>query len=291
MVTENAVKILIMNYKCYFCQIHSFEKLLKQNVIPDSEKQKAVPEFFSYLGKIDEKTIAPHVARKTNAIIKKLLNNSDPYESAKKISNKFLLEKYDNFSDIIKNSKNKFDTAIRLSIAGNIIDSIGAPDSNISETINYVLNSDFSINHSEKLKAEIEKAETVLYLGDNAGEIVLDKLFIETINHKNLYFAVRDKAVINDATIEDAIETGMDKVAKVISNGDNSPSTVLSRVSDEFKELYDKADVIISKGMGNLESLLHNGNKKIYFLLMIKCEPIAELTGTKKNDFVVFQNS
>ena len=90
--------------------------------------------------------------------------------------------------------------------------------------------------------------------------------------------------------MEDAELVEMQKVARVISNGYDAPSTILHKVSDKFLEIYNKADVIISKGMGNLEGLLHNKNNKIFFLLMVKCNPIGELINVEKNNFVVLQN-
>ena len=120
-----------------------------------------------------------------------------------------------------------------------------------------LLNSEFAIDHSKQLKKAIEKAETVLYLGDNAGEIVFDKLFIETIKHPNLTYVVRGGPVINDATMEDAEYIGMKDIANVISSGYDAPSTILNKSSKEFQKYFQKADLIISKGQGNLEGLLY----------------------------------
>ena len=279
-----------MHNRCYFCHINSFEKLLDNSNISEQKKSIATQKLLRSLAQTGKNTIGPEIAKITNAIMCKILNDADPYKKIKEQNNKFALSKLPEFKEIIENSKNRFETAMRLAIAGNIMDSISSPDSSIPETFDYVLKSEFAINHSKKLETEIQKAKTILYLGDNAGEIVLDKLFIETINHNNLYFAVRGAPVINDATIEDAKLVEMSNVAKVISNGDSAPSTLLDCVSIEFLEIYNQADVIISKGMGNLEGLLHNGNKKIFFLLMVKCTPIAELINTKKGDFVVLQN-
>jgi len=153
-----------------------------------------------------------------------------------------------------------------------------------------VLKSDFSINHSYELKEALSNAKTVLYLGDNSGEIVLDKLFIETIMHPNLHFAVRGAPVINDVTIDDARYVGIYKVADVISNGYDAPSTIIDKCSEEFQKHFNDADVIISKGQGNLEGLLHKTHKTVFFLLMVKCDVIAEALGVKKGDFVVMKN-
>ncbi len=279
-----------MNSKCYFCHIKSFEKLLDKNNVSEDKRQEATKEFFTYLSEIKKETLAPEIAKITNRVICKVLNSNDPYSDLKQESNEILLNKYSDFRQLIDKSSDRFDTAMRLAVAGNIIDSIGSPDADIFETINHVLNSDFAINDSIKLKNEISTAKTILYLGDNAGEIVMDKLFVNTISHSNLYYAVRGNPVINDALMDDAELVGMAEVANVISNGDNAPSTLLNCVSDEFMEIYNKADVVISKGMGNLEGLLYNGNSKIFFLLMVKCDPIGEMINAKKNDFVVMQN-
>ncbi|NLB26442.1 MAG: DUF89 family protein, partial [Bacteroidales bacterium] len=106
----------------------------------------------------------------------------------------------------------------------------------------------------------------------------------------NLWFATRGAPVINDITIEDAEKTGLTNIARGISNGHDAPSTIVEHCSAEFKELFDKADIIISKGQGNLEGLINNKNKKIFFLLMVKCQVIGELLGVEKKNSVVFFN-
>jgi len=126
----------------------------------------------------------------------------------------------------------------------------------------------------------------LLYIGDNCGEIVLDKLFLEKINIPEKYFAVRNGPVINDVTIDDANKVGMDKIADVITTGDDAPGAVWESTSNEFKAIFEKADVIISKGQGNLEGLI-DINKNIYFLLVTKCDLIANRLGTQKGEFVV----
>ena len=190
----------------------------------------------------------------------------------------------------ILQAENPLDVAIRLAIAGNIMDSAISDTYDIKKTIDRTLNSCFAIDHSDYLKQDLLKAKKVLYIGDNAGEIVFDKLFIETIMHPNLYFSVRGAPIINDATMKDAEYIGMGKVADVISNGYDAPSTILEHCSEEFRTIFDEADVVISKGQGNLEGLLGNTSKNIYYLLMVKCDVIANALHVKKGDFVVLNN-
>ena len=109
--------------------------------------------------------------------------------------------------------------------------------------------------------------------------------------HPNLYYAVRGAPVINDATMEDALQVGMDRVADILPNGYDAPSTIVENCSPEFRKIFNQADVIISKGQGNLEGLLGTADKNIYFLLMVKCEVIADALQVQKGDFVVKKNS
>ncbi|MDX1285517.1 MAG: ARMT1-like domain-containing protein, partial [Draconibacterium sp.] len=212
---------------------------------------------------------------------------SDPYEREKQESNHELLKRYYEFKKKVEDSDNPFDTALRFAIAGNIIDFGPTHKFDVNETIEQVFSSPFAIDDSKTLKDEIEKAKTILYLGDNCGEIVLDKLFLATIKHPNIIYAVREKPVLNDATMKEAIEVGIPEVARVFSNGDDTPSTLLHRVSPEFKKIYYSADLIISKGMGNYEGLMNENDPSLFFLLMVKCPVIGKKVGAKKGDFVV----
>ncbi len=279
-----------MDYRCINCQINAFTRLLSKNEASVEEKNILFKDFLGYLSELDfTNKIAPEIAKKAHDKIKEKLNVKDLYFEEKQEINELLLNKYQELKEKISNSENPFITALKMSIAGNIIDIIGSPDSDIDKTVEMVLNSDFAVDDSILLNKMIKKAKTILYLGDNAGEIVMDKLFIEHINHKNIYYAVRGGAVLNDATINDANFVQMDKVAKVISNGHDAPSTIIKECSAEFQAIFNNADLIISKGMGNLEALLGSGNNKIIFLSMIKCDIIAELTGVSKGDFIVMQ--
>ena len=230
----------------------------------------------------------------TSNILKKLMREStvaDPYEKEKQDSNREMLEHYPEFKERIANSENPFDTALRLAIAGNIIDFGPDHKFDVHETIERVMNSDFAIDDSTQLQEAISKANTILYLGDNCGEVVLDKLFLETIKHPNVVFAVRDKAILNDVTLKEAKEVGIPEVARLISNGDDTPSTLLHRVSPEFKAIYDSADLIISKGMGNFEGLMDENDPRLFYLLMIKCHIIGQKVGAGNGEFVVKQSS
>ncbi len=280
-----------MNYKCLLCQINGLDKRIDKFEIAIEKRNSLVSYLIEYISGIDvESSYSPEVTRDILNSLKDVSEIEDPYFKEKNESNREMLDRYPEFQEQIKKSKDKFDTALRLAIAGNIIDFGPTDKFDVSGTIKRVLKSDLAIDHSQQLKVEIEKANTILYLGDNCGEVVLDKLFLETINHPNVFFAVRNSPILNDVTEKEALHVGIDKVAKIVSNGDDAPSTLLHRVSSSFLEIYNSADLIISKGMGNFEGLMNETDDRLFFLLMIKCPVIGEIIGAENGAFIVKQN-
>jgi len=187
---------------------------------------------------------------------------------------------------MVNKADDHFDMAMRLAIAGNVIDFGPQHQLDVMDTIQRVVHAELAIDDSSQLRRDLQDASTVLYVGDNCGEIVMDKLFIETMNHANVYFAVRGGAVINDITVDDAEKVAMNQVAKIVTTGDDAPGAVWETTSDDFKNLFLSVDVVIAKGQGNLEGLIdvqHN----IYFLLVTKCDLIANRVGAKSGDFIV----
>jgi len=147
------------------------------------------------------------------------------------------------------------------------------------------LQQDFALSDFHHFQKHLSKAKTILYIGDNAGESVFDRLLIETMNKKTFY-AVREVPVINDVTKLDALESGLDQVSEIISSGSHAPGTMLNGCSSKFNELFKKADMVISKGQGNYEGL-SDERRSIFFLLKAKCPVIAQHLGVTENDIVL----
>ena len=283
----NKEKEVISDYRCFFCFARAFERLIEKENLTPKEKKCFASDMFGLFNKVKHDFSIPMISRELHVLLKQYSNNPDPYQEAKQQSNDLVLGMYPELKKIVFQSENQFETALRLAIAGNIIDYGIGNYFDLQGTIDKVLNSEFATDDSVELKQALFEAKTVLYIGDNCGEIVFDKLFVETIAHPNLIYAVRGAPVINDATMDDAKYVGIDSVAKIISNGYDAPSTILEHCSDEFMDVFNHADVIISKGQGNLEGLLGKTNKEVYFLLMVKCDVIADVLGVNKGDFVV----
>lgn len=288
--TQKAMDIItIIDYRCVSCFLKTYRRLFEKFNVSRDDQELFLVAFRKILeGKPN--VSHPIIQAELNRAFCQILKADDPFACEKQHSNRMALTLYEQWKPKVLASDNPFDLALRLSIAGNIMDYGANNHFDVHDTIDKVLNTSFAIDHSELLKYKIEKAKRILFLGDNAGEIVFDKLFIETIKHSEVYYAVKSAPVLNDATMADAKEVGLDSVAKVISNGYDAPSTILSKCNNDFLELYHAADLIISKGQGNFEGLVNEKDSRIFFLLMVKCDVIAELLNVEKGGFVVYNN-
>jgi len=281
---------MISDYRCFYCFARAFEKLLEKENISNEAKNSFTHDMISLYQNNSNSFSGPLFSRELYSILRGYTSNPDPYKDVKRKNNDQALSMAPQIEKIISESEDPFNTALRLSIAGNIIDFAASDSFDLQSTIDKVLSSEFAIDHSGQLKDKTAASENILFLGDNAGEIVFDKFFIRTIDHKNLTYVVRGGPVLNDATIEDAEYTGINRIVNVISNGYDAPSTIPSESSGEFQHYFNKADIIISKGQGNLEGLIPLNDERIFYLLMVKCDVMAEFLNVEKGSFVVFNS-
>ncbi|MBU4487405.1 MAG: DUF89 family protein [Candidatus Delongbacteria bacterium] len=247
---------------------------------------------FTELAKFDLSLTPPELVQTVHAIIRKHLNNPDPFFNIKKMSTERGLLLAKEAVTAIDKAPNPFAVAVAFAIAGNILDFGMKSVWNEEVIVNSFAKAEnqaslFDDQVIGELYREIKSAKTVLVLGDNAGEAVFDRLLIERFPGKaKILYAVKGSPVINDVTKTEAIESGIDKVAEIVSNGVDIPGTVISKCSSEFVELYNSADVIIAKGQGNYETL-NEETRKIWFLLQIKCPVIAKHYNYKVGDWLV----
>lgn len=277
-----------INEKCLPCLINQVVKVA--NITNCSNRDDLYHQVFEQLSKIDFNKSNPEIIGMIFELVKKHLNNEDPYQEIRQYYNNLFLQSYDDFDKKI----NSFKTAIKYAIIGNIIDFSPINNQEITKIDDWFDNIDnlsLTIDHVDKLINDIKKAKTILYLGDNCGEICLDKLLLKRIKQLNpslkIYFGVRGKSVVNDSIESDAYEVGIDEYASIISNGDNSLGTILSRTSAQFNQIYQNCDFVIAKGQANFESLSEE-NKKIYFLLMVKCDVIAKYINVPEKSLVCY---
>lgn len=270
--------------KCIPCTVNQAIKVA--DMVGLKDKDDLLRSVFAYLSKVDFKSSStPELIGEIFSLLKNETGNDDPYKKTRAHYNKMFLEQIPKLELEINESDNPFLESIKYAIIGNIIDFNPIHDlllSDIEASFKKLKEEQLEVDDSALLFQEISKADTLLYLGDNCGEICLDKILIKKIKEINplchVFFATRGEAVVNDSVEEDAYAVGMDRYATIISNGDHSLGTVLCRTSKEFKEVYQNADIVIAKGQANYECL-SDEEKNIFFLLMTKCKVIADDIG------------
>jgi uncharacterized protein with ATP-grasp and redox domains len=279
-----------MDSRCKTCFSNNYDWLLERNPLSGCEALSFCAFFNRSIENSENKT-TPEIQREILHKLRTLNGVADPYFEEKQQSNRIAFKLYGEWKPKVLVSTDPFNLALRLAIAGNIMDYGANQVFDVQKTIKKTLNTDFAIDHSAMLQQRIKEAKNILYLGDNAGEIVFDKLLIETIRHPKVIFAVKDAPVLNDVTVQDAKAVGIYEVAEVISNGYDASSTLLEKCSPEFLDVYRSADLIISKGQGNLEGLINEKDPRIFFLFMVKCDVIAEHIGVKKGSLVIMNQT
>ena len=225
------------------------------------------------------------------------LGDADPYRETRLFFDREMLRLLPQLREHIAQSDDPLRSAVRAAIAGNLID-LAALGGEVTleramQKVEDVEREGLYFDDCDGLDAALKNARTLLVLGDNCGEIAMDRLLIETI--RRLYpqievkYSVRGSAVVNDVTYEDAAAVGMDEVAEVIDNGDCLLTTLLCRASEAFRRAFYAADVIISKGMGNYEGLHNCDRDRIWFLMIAKCSVIARLSGAPKGSILCME--
>jgi len=273
--------------ECIPCIIEQTIKVARRMIQDKRKQEELIQKVLVSLSRLSYDNSPPYLGREAHRIIRRVLDNRDPFLNLKREFNQVARKLYPSLKEKVSSCADKFTYAIRLALAGNIIDFGPQHHFELMKTIDEVLGKKPVIDDTKSLKENINDASLILYVGDNAGETFFDKILLEQMPRGKIYYAARGSPVINDATCEDAYYAGLDQVAKIISNGSDAPGTILDDCSDEFRGIFDRADLVIAKGHGNYESLNEVKGKRLYFLLMVKCNTIGRDLGCSAGDFVV----
>ncbi|MFH1825731.1 MAG: ARMT1-like domain-containing protein [bacterium] len=279
-------------YECIPCVIRQTREILQRNVKNQKKQKQILRAVIRKLNSVDLKTVnPPELTKLAHSLIHRLTGIDDFYIAVKKQSNREALALYPSLKKVVSRSLDPLAMAIRIAIAGNIIDYGALAEFDVKKTIKEALTQDFAVFDYKQFKQDLKNGSLLLYIGDNAGEIVFDKLLIEKLGKQiTVVFAVKSKPVLNDVLMADAKMVGLDKVCRVIKSGSDFAGTDPKKTTKEFKKLFQKADIIIAKGQGNFETL-DQEKKNIYFLLKMKCPCLAIATGYKKGDIVLKRSS
>jgi uncharacterized protein with ATP-grasp and redox domains len=218
--------------------------------------------------------------------VRSYFGNADPFREEKQRYNAIALSIYDALTTYVHDSADPLEAATRIAAAGNIMDLGIFATIDVEGTVEQAKSTTWAINHVEHLKRDIATARRILYLGDNAGEIVFDRVLVEVLPPHTVSFAVKSGPIANDVTREDAAQSGMDQVAEIIETGCDYMGVPLDMCSPAFMEAFRSADVIIAKGMANFETL-SGVDANIYFILKAKCDSVAREIGVAKEGIVL----
>ncbi len=272
---------------CYPCFLRQALEAARMAGADERQQKAVLDRVLDVLGQIEPSSTPPEIGDQVHRIVRQEVSNSDPYRAAKESSTHQALALYTRLKSLLAEANDPLEVGVRLSIAGNIIDLAAFGEYDLWGTVERVLAQPFAINDGVALREALSGAGQVLYLADNAGETVFDRVLIEALDMPVIY-AVKGGPILNDATRDDALAAGVDRVAEVTSTGSDAPGTILDRCSEEFRRLYDEAELIIAKGQANYETLSEESTK-VFFLLQTKCPVIARDVGVPVGSIVLKQ--
>ena len=231
----------------------------------------------------------PWMGQRIHRLLREATGNPDPYREVKRQSNALAWALYPSLKERVRASQDPFATAVRLAIAGNVIDfgcKSAVSDDDVHQAIEDALNDPLDPDAVQDLRRAIGKSDDILYLADNAGEIVFDRLLLEEMPTDRVTVVVKGSPAINDAMREDAEAAGLTSLVAVMDNGSDVPGTIPEECSDAFQARFERCDLIIAKGQGNYETL--NGvDRNVFFLFKAKCPIVAREIGCEVGQIVV----
>ena len=224
------------------------------------------------------------------SIVSEVTGVADPYQDLKRKTNEAALRVLTDLEQAVLSAPDALDAAVHLAVAGNIIDLGIGHAFDIDTDIRALMGQPFAIDALAQFRAELSPGKKVLYLGDNAGEIVFDRVLVERLLDAGLHvtFSVKSGPIINDATRADAEDCGLTSLVRVIETGSDDIGIHWDHISDEFRAAAAEADILIAKGHGNFETCCERP-ENFYFLLKAKCEVVARRLNVRCGD-VVFQH-
>ncbi len=276
------MKVYLDCYPCFFHQALNAARMIGAD---EDTIHKILLEVNKILPEIPREATPPEIGRQVYRIVSRWTGIKDPYQESKKRCTAQALTLYPEMKERVRSADDPLETAIRVAIAGNVIDFGSNTEFDMIDDLQSILRQAFAIDHYDAFRSTLGKAKDILYIADNAGETVFDRVLIEELK-KPVTYVVREQPIINDAVREDAVAAGLDKVANIISSGADSPGNILGLCSGEFFKAYESADLIISKGQGNYEGLSEE-NRPIFFLLKAKCPVISRHIGVQKGSIVL----
>jgi uncharacterized protein with ATP-grasp and redox domains len=283
-----------VHYECAACFLRQTREALDLATNNETLKMEVTEKVIKIVSENFHKgAVSNVIGTEVHRTIKEETGNQDPYSREREISNDIALDFLPQVEKILGEGAT-LKTYIKIAIAGNVIDfgALGL-DMDMESLIVQTMKKDPTLDSTEELEDALISSNNVLYLADNIGEIVFDKFLIEKIKEYNVdvTVALKEKPILNDACIDDALNIGLDEVAKLISTGTDSIGIIEEDVSAKFMELFNKSDMVIAKGLGNYEGLgeMDLKDKPVFCLLNAKCKPVSRDIGVELGDNIILK--
>jgi len=260
--------------ECYPCIVRQAATAVKLAGVDTETQYQALNQVLHSLASSDHQLSPSDIAGETNRIIREVTGVDDFYLEKKKASHELAMSYLDQLRSLVSQGSCQLEQALKVGAAGNIIDVVHVGEYDLWEEVVTTVKGELLGGGLPAFKERLATASFILYLADNVGETVFDRVLIEILPLPVIY-SVKSGPILNDATREDAIAAGIDQVAEIVENGTRSPGTVLNQASAEFLELIDKAELVLSKGQANYETLDDLGDK-IFFLMRVKCPVLSQ---------------
>ncbi len=272
---------------CYPCFLKQAYSTLAYSGVDDQKRIWVLRELANMLPDLDPKQSPAYNSSLVLFRVHDLSGHGDPYADERRNSNQMALDMLPALRQKLAQASDRLDAAVRLSVVGNIIDLGIQHQASIDETMESAMGEGFAVFDMDEFRKALEASKRILYILDNAGEIVFDMLLIEELRKigKTVIAAVRGGPILNDAVMDDAIQVGLDKVCRVIDTGNEFLGVIREKCSGMFLKALDTADFVIAKGQANYESM-EGTRPNIFFILKAKCQATADHMGVKENDLV-----
>lgn len=231
-----------------------------------------------------EYSCTPEISKSVHSVVVDITGNKDPFKEIKERDIGAALQLYPLLKSYLETNGNDLSCALKISAAGNIIDAAINKDIDIREVLFEELARPFFHNDLSVFMNKLIHASMILIVGDNSGESVFDRVLAESLS-ADIIYSVRSAPILNDVTMKEALESGLAGCTRIVSSGCCAPGTILEMCSREFQDIFDSADIVISKGQGNYEAL-SECERDIFFLLKAKCPVIAGELGVSVGDHV-----
>jgi len=283
-----------MGVPCIACFVRQAVETVQRATDDPGLQLLVMKEVCSLVRDVTPGTTPPDFAEQLYSTVYRMTGNLDPFHADKREANALVLGLEPGLRKEVERSGDPLLSVIKLSIAGNSMDlGVVREYGDVGGIAERVLSSELALDDYESLVARLRSADHVTVVGDNNGEVVFDRMLLEQLRRVRdcrYTYVVRGGPVINDVTRDDALEVGIDRLADVVDSGSRAPGLVLARCSEEARRVFLDADLVVSKGQGNYESL-SDAPREVFFLLLVKCGVVSHDLGAPVGRAVVARHS